>query len=241
MQLDSPTFVDRSPSESQCAVLWDLTNPIGYANRMGSYKTRIEYDFIRSHFPPAPARVLDIGGGSGRFATKLLNDRYEVTVNDIHPPSLHTLEERCFDAKPKLLLGDFLKIDISSQFDCALAIECLDRIPFEQAIARVQTLLRRDGIFVLTVLNSASWRFAARRMLGRAPEIEYVMDTRRYVEACAAAGFEVLALRGLMWMPLAVNSNSRLVPLFENMERTFRLFTMYSQSPWLLIAARRRD
>ena len=78
-------------------------------------------------------------------------------------------------------------------------------------------------------------------MLGRAPEIEYVMDTRRYVEACAAAGFEVLALRGLMWMPLAVNSNSRLVPLFGNMERTFRLFTMYSQSPWLLIAARRRD
>jgi 2-polyprenyl-3-methyl-5-hydroxy-6-metoxy-1,4-benzoquinol methylase len=214
---------------------------MGYANRMGSYKTRIEYEFIRRHIPPAPAHVLDIAGGSGRFATKLLNAGYDVTVNDVDEQSLHTLQERCFNARPKVLLGDFLTTQVPGQFDCALAMECLDRMPFEHAVARAYALLRRGGIFVLTALNSGSWRFAARRILGRAPEIEYVMNTRSYAEAFTRAGFDILALRGLMWMPFVVNSNSPLVPLFENVERVFRLSATYSQSPWLLIAARRRE
>lgn len=241
MQSRSPAIEHRAPSEKQSPVYWDITNPMGYANRMGSYKTRIEYEFIRTHIPPAPARVLDIAGGSGRFATKLLNAGYDVTVNDMDEQSLRTVRERCFNASPKFLLGDFLQTQVPGQFDCALAMECLDRMPFEDAVARAHALLRRGGIFVLTVLNSGSWRFAARRILGRAPEIEYVMNTRSYAEVVTKAGFEILALRGLMWMPFVVNSNSPLVPLFENVERLFRLSASYSQSPWLLIAVRRRE
>jgi hypothetical protein len=141
----------------------------------------------------------------------------------------------------KTLPGDFLSVGVSEQFDCALAMECLDKMPFCQAIARVHTLLKPRGIFIFTVLNSASWRFAARRILGRAPKKEFVMKTQYYLDACGAAGFEILALRGLMWMPVAVNSNSFLVPVFEHIERFFQLSSIYSQSPWLLIAVRRRD
>lgn len=73
MQSNSPAVEQRAPSEKQSPVYWDVTNPMGYAKRMGSYKTRIEYEFMPTHIPSAPARVLDIAGGSGRFATKLLN------------------------------------------------------------------------------------------------------------------------------------------------------------------------
>jgi SAM-dependent methyltransferase len=208
---------------------------------MGTYKTRVEYEFIRAHFLPAPARVLDVAGGSGRFASRLLNDGYDVTVNDIDPVSLSILRERCLMPRPKTLPGNFLGIDITEKFDCALAIECLENMPFKQVIVQVHTLLRQGGIVVLTVLNSGSWRYAARRMFGRGLRLEYVMKTEDYVHACTRSGFEILAVRGLMWMPLMVNSNSLLVPLFEKVEHSFRLSSIHSQSPWLLIAARRRD
>jgi len=102
MQWNSPAIEQPAPSEKQSPVYWDITNPMGYANRMGSYKTRIEYEFMRTHIPPAPARVLDIAGGSGRFATKLLNAGYDVTVNGVDEQSLDTLQQCCFNAKPKL-------------------------------------------------------------------------------------------------------------------------------------------
>jgi SAM-dependent methyltransferase len=224
---------------SDRGVLWDLTNPLGYANRMGAYKTKVEYEFIRAHFPPAPARVLDIAGGSGRFAEKLLNDGHVVTVNDIDPQSLRILRER-LQPCPKTLPGDFFRIDVLEKFDCALAIECLEKMPFKQAIARIHTLLKPGGVVVFTVLNSGSWRFAARRILGRTLAIEYVMKSRAYLDACLSSGFDIVAMRGLMWMPFIVNSNSFLVPFFENVERCFRLSSIHSQSPWLLIAARRQ-
>jgi len=224
---------------SDGGVFWDLTNPLGYANRMGSYKTKVEYEFIRAHLPTAPARVLDIGGGVGRFADKLQNDGHDVTVNDIDPRSLRVLRER-LQPCPKTLPGDLLSIDATEKFDCALAIECLENMPFKQAIARIHSLLNPGGVVVFTVLNSGSWRFAARRILGRTLAIEYVMTSRAYFEACLGSGFEILAMRGLMWMPFVVNSNSFLVPLFENVERCFRLSSIHPQSPWLLIAARRQ-
>lgn len=229
-----------SVSDGCYAVIWDTNNPAGYANRLGSYKTRLEYEFIRAHFAPVPARILDIAGGSGRFATKLLRDGYDVTVNDIDAPSLCVLQDRCRDRKPRLLPGDFLDVHVPGQFNCALAIECLDRIPFEQSISRVHGLLRPGGIFVLTVLNAGSWRFLARRMLGRAPAVEYVMKTQEYCEAFDRSGFDVLSLRGFMWMPFTVTSNSPLVPLFANIERVLRFSLWHSQSPWLLMAVRRR-
>jgi SAM-dependent methyltransferase len=241
MQPRSPVWESRLTANNRWPIFWDSRNPAGYANRMGTYKTRVEYEFIREHFLPAPARVLDIAGGSGRFASKLLDDGYDVTVNDIDPPSLKALRERCLIPGPRTLLGDFLRIDVREQFDCALAIECLEKMPFKQAIGRAHRVLKQGGVLVLTVLNSASWRFAARQILGRAPHPEYVMKTQEYLDACTGAGFDILALRGFMWMPFVVNSNSFLVPLFDKVEHLFRLSSVHSQSPWLLIAARRRD
>ena len=148
-------------------VPWDTANPSGYANRSGVYKTRVQYEFVRAHFPPAPARVLDIAGGSGRFALPLLRDGYDVTVNDINPPSLRLLQKRCADLPVRLLPGDFLQVDVPGHFDAALAMECLEKLPIEQALSRVRDLLKPGGVFVFSGLNSGSWRFSAHSLRKR--------------------------------------------------------------------------
>jgi len=211
-----------------------------YASRSGVYKTRVQYQFVREHFPPAPARVFDLAGGSGRFALPLLRDGYDVTVNDLNSANLGLLQERCGDLPVSLLPGDFLQVSVPGQFDCALAIECLNFLPFEPALARVRDLLKPGGVFVFSQLNSGSWRFLGRRMLGRARAGEHVMKTREYCAACNKLGFDVLSMRGMMWTPFMVNSNSPLVPVFANLERVLGLSAIHSQSPWILIAIRRR-
>jgi SAM-dependent methyltransferase len=196
--------------------------------------------FVRAHFPPAPARVLDIAGGSGRFALPLLRDGYEVTVNDISPASLQLLETRCAHLPVRLLPGDFLTLDIPGGFDSVLAMECLEYLPLDLVLSRVRGLLKPGGLFIFTGLNSGSWRFVVRGLLGRAHAEEHVMKTREYRSACNKLGFEVLAMRGLMWTPFAVASNSPLVPVFANLERVLGLRAIHSQSPWILVAARSR-
>src|SRR5262245_53152647 len=188
------------------AIKWDVSNPQGYNNRSGVYKTRVELDFIRRLFPKPPARVLDIAGGCGRFAVPLLDAGYDVTVNDIHLPSLERLKARCSHRQPNILYGDFLKLGGKNEFDCALAMECLDKMPFDQVLSRVHRALKPGGVFVFSVLNSGSWRFMLRRLVGRAASGEFVMRSREYRDACERAQFEVIDARGLMWSPFTVTS-----------------------------------
>jgi hypothetical protein len=50
--------------------IWDVENPEGYGNRIGRYRTEIESRFMFDHLGPlgtSPLRILDMGGGSGRF------------------------------------------------------------------------------------------------------------------------------------------------------------------------------
>jgi 2-polyprenyl-3-methyl-5-hydroxy-6-metoxy-1,4-benzoquinol methylase len=227
--------------EDDGRVFWDTSNPAGYANRSGHYKTRVEREFIHAHFPPPPARVLDIAGGSGRFAIPLIEAGYELAVNDLHASSLARLCDRCGDTPPRTFPGSFLSADISGPFDCALAMECLDQMPFAEVLARLGEFLAPGGTLICTVLNSRSWRFAARALLGRAQKGEFVFSLDEYRRMCAEAGFEIVAMRGMMWTLLPVTSNSPLVPVCAQMEQSLRLYTWYAQSPWLLMAIRKTE
>lgn len=236
----TPNNAQPHQQRSEEFVFWDPENPSGYGNRTGVYKTRVEWDFVQRHLPPVPARILDIAGGSGRFALRLLRQGYALTVNDMHEPSLRLLEKRAGDYPPATIHGAFLDTTIAGPFDAAIAMECLDRMPFPAVIQRAHSLLRPGGIFVFTVLNRSSWRFGIRRMVGREDKNEFVSRLSEYRLAWQNAGFEELATRGLMWTLLTVTSNSPLVPVFVGVERLLRLHSIASQSPWLLVALRRK-
>ncbi len=239
--MSSPT-PDNLPTHLQRGdhyVFWDPENPSGYGNRTGVYKTGVEWAFVRRHLPPTPARVLDIAGGSGRFALRLMREGYALTVNDVHEPSLRLLEKRAGEHRPALVHGGFLDTAIAGPFDAAMAMECLDRMPFPDVIRRVHGLLRPGGVFVFTVLNRSSWRFGVRRMAGREAKNEHVSTLNGYRAAWQEAGFEEQGMRGLMWTLLKVTSNSPLVPVFVGIENVLRLHSIAGQSPWLLVALRR--
>src|SRR5690348_10784838 len=60
-------------------------------DRLASGARRIEFlrmwDLLQRHLPPQPARVLDVGGGTGAYAIPLASAGYEVHLID--PVPLH--------------------------------------------------------------------------------------------------------------------------------------------------------
>jgi S-adenosylmethionine-dependent methyltransferase len=53
---------------------------------------------LRDHLPSPPARVLDCGGGPGRFAIELARLGYEVTLFDLSAENLHLARQRSAEA-----------------------------------------------------------------------------------------------------------------------------------------------
>ncbi|MFN2109803.1 MAG: class I SAM-dependent methyltransferase, partial [Anaerolineae bacterium] len=53
---------------------------------------------LDAHLPPAPAHVLDCGGGPGRYAIALTQRGYEVTLFDLSPELLTMAQEKAAEA-----------------------------------------------------------------------------------------------------------------------------------------------
>jgi 2-polyprenyl-3-methyl-5-hydroxy-6-metoxy-1,4-benzoquinol methylase len=49
---------------------------------------------LDEYLPPAPARVLDIGGGPGRYAIELSRRGYDVTLSDVAEVELSLATEK---------------------------------------------------------------------------------------------------------------------------------------------------
>jgi ubiquinone/menaquinone biosynthesis C-methylase UbiE len=55
--------------------------------RLGRHRTEFAVTIraLAGHLPPPPARVLDCGGGPGRYAIELARRGYDVTLFDLSP------------------------------------------------------------------------------------------------------------------------------------------------------------
>ena len=65
-----------------------------YATVKGRVRTSVIHRHLLEHLPPAPARVLDVGGGAGHQSFPLAQAGYEVTVLDSSPAMLDKARER---------------------------------------------------------------------------------------------------------------------------------------------------
>lgn len=220
-------------------VRFSADNPRGYGNRSGVYKSRIELDFLSQNLPPPPARVLDVAGGSGRIAIPLAERGYSLTVNDTHAASVRLVQRRGALFNLCAVHGDFFTSEFEAPFDSVLAVECLDIMPFDRVVERAAQLLRPQGTFVFTLLNRGSWRFLIHKFLGREQENECFLTLHEHERMWTAAGFELIAMRGYMWLPVTGVSNSPLIPICAVVERALRLHAYHAQSPWLMVALRR--
>lgn len=98
--------------------------------------------------PQAPARILDIGGGAGETARKLLERGYEV---DIVVPSAF-LARRCRENAPGATVHETTFEDFggAGDFDLCLFSESYQYIPLDVGLSKCLTLLAEDGTIIIS-------------------------------------------------------------------------------------------
>jgi SAM-dependent methyltransferase len=81
-------------SEDSWAALADKFADGAYATVKGYVRTYVMHQQLLEHLPPAPASVLDVGGGAGHQSFPLAQAGYDVTLLDPSPAMLDKARER---------------------------------------------------------------------------------------------------------------------------------------------------
>ena len=128
----------------------------------GRLEFAVHKTWIGRFLPPAPARVLDIGGGPGRYAIWLAGQGYRVTLADLSPDLLALAKHKAAEAGVELeAIIEANAADLSrfpdAAFDAALCmgplyhlIEEADRI---QVVSELFRVLKRGGAVFAAFLN----------------------------------------------------------------------------------------
>lgn len=219
---------------------WDYLDPAAYNNRTGRYKYRRQWSFILRNSENCRDRVLDLACGSGRFTLPLSVISGTITGIDISPEAIRLLQERCPSVATRC--EAFMDSTVQGPFSLILCIEALGNFADQNAFfTKVNTLLEPGGMVIFSCTNPGSWRFQLRKVYHwiSAPHPYTELKLDELTTLLARCGFKAEAMEGMNWIPLPVNSNSRFVGLFAWIEKTFRLSRWISQSPWILVAARK--
>lgn len=119
-------------------------------------------DLLLAHLPPAPARVADLGCGTGSLAVLLAEEGYDVTGVDLSDRMLDLARAKAAGAGTEVDLtqGDASSPDLpAGSFDVVLCRHVLWALPDPaRALTRWVDLLRPDGRLVLV---EGSWHTGA--------------------------------------------------------------------------------
>ena len=216
---------------------WDYLNSKTYNTKVGHYKFKHEYKFIMNNGINNFTDILDIAGGSGRFALPLYNYSKSITVVDINPVALDMLKERNPDINT--ICSDFIQSDIQRKFSLVLCIEAIEYFEdWEIFFSKVNEILTKDGMFIFTYANPNSWRYYLRKIKHwkNGPTHYNEMSLKSLKLLLKKHNLEIVNMEGFNWLPLPLSSNSKLVLFFEFIETVFKFKYWYSQSPWLLLS-----
>ncbi len=126
---------------------------------------------LEAHLPPAPAGVLDCGGGPGRYAITLAQRGYEVTLFDLSPELLGLAQEKAAEAGVTLYgfeqgTATDLARFANDSFDAVLLMgplyHLLDEAERKQALAEAYRVVKPGGlVFVAFITRYAAHMDAA--------------------------------------------------------------------------------
>jgi ubiquinone/menaquinone biosynthesis C-methylase UbiE len=144
------------------------------------------------YLPPAPARLLDIGGGPGRYAIELTRRGYDVTLADISEVELSLATEKAAAAGVKL--SAVTKADArdlrqfeDGAFDAVLLMgplyHLIEETDRRRAIAEAVRVARAGGMVMATNIT----RYAAIRFWAKRDPMQ-VVDHRAVYEQQVATG-----------------------------------------------------
>jgi len=220
---------------------WDYLDKKAYNNKVGKYKFKREFNFILNNGAGHFEKILDVAGGSGRFAIPLSEYAKQIIVLDADENALRLLKQR--KSEINTILGDFTEVALNEKFSFIQCIEALGYFQnWEEFFLKIRELMTDDAIFVFTYQNPQSWRFFLRKLKHWKSGF-YPYKEMNLTELCVllnTCNLEIVEMQGMNWIPLSLASNSKLVPMFERIEDLFCLKKFYSQSPWLLFAAKKQ-
>lgn len=133
-------------------------------------------DLLFSYFPDGPLKILDVGGGAGETARKMLALGH--TVEIVVPSPF--LAERCRINAPGAVVHECMFEDfaLSGPFDLCLFSESFQYIPFETALSKAQDLLSPTGhILIADCFRSANYEGVKRsQTVGGGHRLALVQD-----------------------------------------------------------------
>ena len=227
--------------------VWSETNI--NSSMMGKYLTAREWWFVQqglSRFRK-PLRVLDVGGGDGRFARRLA----ELGVHTI-------VLERDDQPLKELLLQDWNKPVLQADgndlpfpdntFDAVMVIEnpaCTDTMHLHNFLYSAHRILKPAGRLMFTSYNTISIIGLLKFFSPDRNDCEdgntYTESYRKTMHSLQQHGFAVHRAFGFRWIPFNRKSKSKLIPLFERLERIFHLDRLAGISPWIFWVAEKRE
>ncbi|MEJ8561211.1 methyltransferase domain-containing protein [Yoonia sp. GPGPB17] len=104
-------------------------------------------DLVFERLPDAPCRILDVGGGAGETARKLIALGHQVEI--VIPSAF--LASRCRENAPEAVVHEatFQDAQLEGPFDVCLFSESFQYIPLDQGIAKCLSLLASGGRIVI--------------------------------------------------------------------------------------------
>jgi S-adenosylmethionine-dependent methyltransferase len=174
------TYYDRNAQEE-----WDRLE-----------RHRIEYQVtlraLTEFLPPAPAKLIDIGGGPGRYSIALAKKGYEVTLVDLAQANLDLARQKTAEAGVQLeAFVHANALDLTAfqeaSFDSALLMGPLYHLhkleERQTALLQARHLLKPGGlVFATMITRFASFRDAS------AHGYTYVQDDPAYSEKLLTTG-----------------------------------------------------
>jgi ubiquinone/menaquinone biosynthesis C-methylase UbiE len=146
--------------------------------------------FLARHLP-AGGRVLDLGGGPGRYAAWLAEQGHRVVLADLSPELLDIARRRCSSPNLEAIVQADAR-DLSrwraDEFDAALVLGPLYHLPDaddrRRAVSEVLRVVRPHGIACFALMP---WFALVRRTAGIPDERRHFRD-RAFVQALVESG-----------------------------------------------------
>ncbi|MCL4875199.1 MAG: class I SAM-dependent methyltransferase [Anaerolineae bacterium] len=215
--------------------------------RMGQYYDRTEKAIFRPYLPDNPARVLDLGGGTGRWSSWMAGMGHQVLLLDRDMSVLKIARQRL----PNITSAHSNVETIPAPdetFDVVFAVQMIgmikDRPHFFREIHRV---LKPDGLLFITWDNKNSIKGLLYKTYARVKGISqkeqeffYQFSHTDYAEALQNAGFFIREARGYAWTLLPRSHDTVLVNAFVALEQGLRLHKRLSISPNVITVAQKR-
>jgi SAM-dependent methyltransferase len=212
--------------------------------RWGRYMTSIERHALQLALSryAEPGLALEVGCEGGRWTRLLCDLGWKMLATDIDPHTLELCHQRNPSVRCMLVREQDDKFPVGpGAIDLLVTIQVpvVDCPWFSREASRA---LATGGAVVGTFNNLLSWRGVMSNLksaiTGR--PCYYPKSYSAFRKSMLEQGFSIDYERGYCWGPFGRHSNSKLIPLAANLERSLQAHRMTHVSPWVVFVATRR-